>query len=404
MSRIGCALLAVGLVACTATRGLEHAGTALAGAAPDGSTGVVYGLYEGSEEALAILRVANHASPEDLAGAAGLTKKAAGYIVAARAGDESAEQEIGSLGELVGIPHVKRAAVRALFRYAERRGELGQHTRRPAAERIVAIGDLHGDLEHAREVLQLAGATDEEDRWIGGDLVVVQVGDVLDRGDGERPIIELLDRLADEASSAGGALVVLLGNHEIMNVVADYRYVTDGAFDSFDDLGAGTVAPAALHDIPLAERGRAAAFLPGGPVARWLARHDVAVTVGDTLFVHAGLLPEHADHDLGELNHDAREWMLIDDLEIPALLDDEDGPVWTRAYATDEDVDCEVLQSALERFGVHRMVIGHTVQEDGVTSACDDRLFRVDVGLSAYYGGPVQALEIEGATTSVLSW
>ena len=68
-------------------------------------------------------------------------------------------------------------------------------TRFPAAERIVAIGDLHGDLEATRRALRLAGAIDERDTWIGGDLVVVQAGDQLDRGNGEQAIIDLLERL-----------------------------------------------------------------------------------------------------------------------------------------------------------------------------------------------------------------
>src|SRR4051812_8948477 len=69
----------------------------------------------------------------------------------------------------------------------------------PAPERLVAIGDLHGDLDATRAVLRLAGAIGDGDRWIGGKLVVVQTGDQLDRGDGERAILDLFDRLEGEA-------------------------------------------------------------------------------------------------------------------------------------------------------------------------------------------------------------
>src|SRR5579862_1530055 len=69
----------------------------------------------------------------------------------------------------------------------------------PAPKRAVAIGDLHGDLGGARSALRAAGAIDEADRWIGGDLEVVQLGDVLDRGDDESKILELLERLDAEA-------------------------------------------------------------------------------------------------------------------------------------------------------------------------------------------------------------
>ena len=73
-----------------------------------------------------------------------------------------------------------------------------------AAGRIVAMGDLHGDLDATRRALRLAGAIDESDHWIGGELVVVQTGDQLDRGDQEQAILELLDRLQDEARPPAG--------------------------------------------------------------------------------------------------------------------------------------------------------------------------------------------------------
>ena len=73
-----------------------------------------------------------------------------------------------------------------------------------AAARIVAIGDLHGDLGATRQALRLAGAIDEKDHWVGGDLILVQTGDQLDRGDGEQAILELLDRLQDEAVATSG--------------------------------------------------------------------------------------------------------------------------------------------------------------------------------------------------------
>jgi len=57
-------------------------------------------------------------------------------------------------------------------------------------------------------------------RWIGGELVVVQTGDILDRGDDEQAILDLLFRIEAEAKAAGGALVLLLGNHELMNARA----------------------------------------------------------------------------------------------------------------------------------------------------------------------------------------
>ena len=88
-------------------------------------------------------------------------------------------------------------------------------TRYPPAQRIVAIGDLHGDLEATRAALRLAGTIDEQDRWAGGTMVLVQTGDQLDRGDDEFEILDLLDALTVQAQAAGGAVHVLNGNHPL---------------------------------------------------------------------------------------------------------------------------------------------------------------------------------------------
>ncbi len=106
----------------------------------------------------------------------------------------------------------------------------------PAADRIVAIGDLHGDLHITRHVLRMARITNGLDQWAAGKTVVVQMGDVLDRGDEEQELLEFLARLQKEAEAAGGALHLLLGNHELMNARQDFRYVTEGGFADFRHL------------------------------------------------------------------------------------------------------------------------------------------------------------------------
>jgi hypothetical protein len=271
----------------------------------------------------------------------------------------------------------------------------------PAPERLVAIGDLHGDLAATRRVLRLVGATDEEDRWKGGKLVVVQTGDQLDRGDDERAILDLLERLTAEAKAAGGALHVLNGNHETMNVLGDFRYVTPGARAAFDD---ATPKAAGADRYPRDWRGRAAAFLPGGQFALRLAERDVVVVVGDTVFAHAGVRAPHVDHGLGKLNAETRAWMRGDMAQPPRLIVDPEGPVWTRVYAPEvlDEAACAVLVRALDKVGARRMVVGHNVQADGVQPGCDERVWRIDVGMARHYGGPTEALEIRGDQVRIL--
>jgi hypothetical protein len=182
----------------------------------------------------------------------------------------------------------------------------------PAPARLVALGDLHGDIAATRKALRLAGAIDESDRWIGGELVVVQTGDQLDRGDDEQAILELLATIQREAAEAGGAVHLLNGNHEFMNALGDLRYVTPGGFADFADApgvdpSAAALAPI-LDRVPEQARARVAAFWPGQPWARELGKRNVAVVVGDSVFVHGGLTPEWAG-ELRAINQQAREWL-----------------------------------------------------------------------------------------------
>lgn len=273
---------------------------------------------------------------------------------------------------------------------------------RPEAAHVVAIGDLHGDLDATRRALRLAGATDEADRWVGGPLVVVQTGDAIDRGDEDRQVLDLLEKLQPEAEKAGGALVLLSGNHELMNVAFDFRYVTPRSFATFADIKPGPDAAGRLADFTPAERGRAAAFAPGGPYAVKLAARPVVVRVGSTLFAHGGVLPEHVTYGLDRMNDEVRAWMLGQRPSPPSAAAGEDGAAWTRAYSIEGgQVDCARLGKALAAAGASRLVVGHTPQSHGMTSACEGKVWRIDVGLSHYYGGPLQVLDIEGDAIKV---
>lgn len=271
-------------------------------------------------------------------------------------------------------------------------------TRVPAADRVVAIGDLHGDLGATRRALRLAGAIDEDDRWIGGELVVVQTGDLLDRGDDEQAMIDLFERLASEAAEAGGAVHVLHGNHELMNVAGDLRYVTPGGLRDFEDAPGVEVGPE-LSRIPADRRARMAAFAPGGAYARMLADHPTVLIVGDTVFAHGGVTPEFAGA-LEALNRAVACW-LVGAGEPPAAVAANDGPLWSRHYST-EPPRCDLLARTLEMLGARRMVVAHTPQQRGINAACDGQVWRIDAGMAAHYGGPTQVLELRGDRVRVL--
>ena len=263
-------------------------------------------------------------------------------------------------------------------------------------ERIVAIGDLHGDLAATRAALRLAGAIDTLDQWIGADLVIVQTGDVLDRGDEEEAIIRLLERLGEEADAAGGAVHVLNGNHELMNAYYDYRYVTDGGYADFEDVTVVETVDSLLATLEPNQRARAQAFRPGGELALIMAERNTFLIVGTTLFTHGSVLPEHVDIGLDRMNAEIQAW-LRNEAPRPEWVRGDRSPVWNRLYSDEPDLAaCDTLASVLDRLDVERMVVGHTVQDAGITSYCGGRVWCIDVGMAEHYGGRPEVLQIRG--------
>ena len=101
---------------------------------------------------------------------------------------------------------------------------------------MVAFADVHGAYTELVTLLRETGIVDAQDRWTAGRTHLVSVGDLLDRGDDSRKVMDLLMRLQGEARAAGGQLHVALGNHEAMNVLGDLRYVTPGEYAAYVDL------------------------------------------------------------------------------------------------------------------------------------------------------------------------
>jgi hypothetical protein len=130
-----------------------------------------------------------------------------------------------------------------------------------------------------------------------------------------------------------------------------------------------------------------------------LAKRRVAVVVGKTAFAHGGILPEHVRYDLGRMNTEVSRWMRGELGDLPVEAGGTRAPIWIRDYGepTPDSAACASLAAALSMLDASRMVIGHTVQEKGISAACDGKVWRIDVGLSAYYGDrAAQVLEISG--------
>src|SRR5882724_2110009 len=100
-------------------------------------------------------------------------------------------------------------------------------------DRVVAIGDVHGAYDRFVEILRAASLVDDKGKWAGGRAHLVQLGDVVDRGPDSAKALDLIDRLQKDASRAGGAVHMLLGNHEVMRMLGDLRYTMPGEYEAF---------------------------------------------------------------------------------------------------------------------------------------------------------------------------
>ena len=297
--------------------------------------------------------------------------------------------------------------------------------------RVVAIGDIHGDFDALVSILQEARLVDARYRWIGGTATLVQTGDFTDRGLEVRAVMDLLMTLEEQAESSGGRVEVLLGNHEVMNLLRDVRDVNPQAYAGFIDSKSEARRKAAYRAYQRLRTSRLSvgvpasdlqqeedawmaahpagfleyqeAFGPQGRYGRWLRAKPVAMQLGDTIFLHAGIPPELADLSLEDIN--ARVWRELEAFDTyqhrlverqltlpfftfdeilkaahtardalgpqaPAVLDrvlnvggwltvHPAGPLWFRGYATwPEEAGTAHIAGLLDRHDAGRFVVG----------------------------------------------
>lgn len=297
------------------------------------------------------------------------------------------------------------------------------------APRVVAIGDVHGAYDNFVAALQLAGVVDEEAKWAGGATHLVQTGDLLDRGKDTRQVLDLLMRLEKEAKEAGGRVHALLGNHEVMNLLGDLRYVNPEEYEAFrtrdsfrrvqrlwqsavdrarararkagEDFDEDALRKRLEKEAPLGFVERTRAFSSEGEYGQWLRKRNAVARVNGVVFLHGGLTPEVADLGCKEINKRVRREITRDfdktrKEPMKALSTRGDGPLWYRGLAEDDEATLEPsLEKTLDAMDARAVVVGHTVCENGrIRPRLAARVIMIDVGLSPAYNGSLAALEV----------
>ena len=245
-----------------------------------------------------------------------------------------------------------------------------------AGPRVVAIGDIHADPDAAKATLKMAKLIDESGSWSGGQTVLIQTGDVTDKGPSSRQVIALLTQLQTEARAAGGDVIPVLGNHEVMNLVGDWRGVRPADLNEYD-----------------APQTRMADLRPRGVMGQWIHSAHMVVFHEDTVFVHGGVSAEMASLGRPQLASIQAKHV---GLAAKKTLFGEDGPMWYRGYLLkDEEAACEEVKRALSLLQARRMVMGHTTQRDGkIRTRCGGAIVGIDTGISAYAGHNFSAFEL----------
>ena len=307
-------------------------------------------------------------------------------------------------------------------------------------QRIVAVGDLHGDFEAWQDIARGAGLMDANGHWAAGRTIFVQLGDVTDREPDSLKIIRSLQQLEREAPRKGGKAIVILGNHEAMNLLGDNRYTTPGEYAAFIDgqsaarrdrvyaanrmkleafyksqspaITPDQVRSAWMADHPLGWVEHKLAWSPAGELGKWATRNPAILKISGTLFVHGGISAEYAREPLDAVNKRVAAAMVAADDSPSSVLTDPLGPLWYRGLvATDPDAQAartaakpptapltpeQELEAVLKAYGGERLVIAHTPSLKGIEITGNGRLARIDTGNSRFYGGPLSWLEIIG--------
>jgi len=294
-------------------------------------------------------------------------------------------------------------------------------------ERIVAIGDLHGDYANYMATLKAAGLVDKKGKWSGGKTHLVQTGDIPDRGPDTRKIIDHITKLAKQAKKKGGRVHSLIGNHEAMNVYGDLRYVSDGEYEAFvtrdsaklrdrvyqmhiQRLEAGDPEGfAALvgtnfrdewnvkHPLGWVEHRQAwdPAWNPEGEYANWVLDKKVAVRINDNLFLHGGISGFYCQNSLDSMTEQVVGKLRKFEPGNSGIVEDEFGPLWYRGLSGVEPaaVD-ETVDAILAHHKVSHIVVGHTPTSGVIWPKYDSKVVMIDTGIARAYGGHVAYLEI----------
>lgn len=251
--------------------------------------------------------------------------------------------------------------------------------------RIFFISDIHGQFQILRQLLLKHYLIDEHDNWNWSNGHLVILGDIFDRGAEVTESLWLIHQLAIQAEEQGGKVHLLLGNHELMIVQGDYRYLNEKYHHLCDN----------VYHLEYREM-----FGVDSELGRWLRSCNIFLRINDILCLHAGISPELLSRlpSLSELNAAMHSYLNLAEIpdSLSAVIDfltHSHGPLWFRGYFLENEAESKVTQreldNILEKYKAEYMIIGHTTQAN-ISALYEGKLLAIDAGIK--YGDRGEAL------------
>ncbi len=251
------------------------------------------------------------------------------------------------------------------------------HQKYKRVDSIAVISDVHGHYDNYLKQLLSNGIIDKDLNWNFGKGNLVFLGDAFDRGDKVTEILWHLFKLEKQAVKNGGMVHFILGNHELMVLGGDRRYI----HEKYRKVEA--IAGANYSEL----------YSRNSVLGKWLRSKPVMITINNILFVHAGVSPELVQNamKIKQVNQIFSERIVGKDIDPSPedeelnLLNGNYGPVWYRGYFADSTLSITSLDSILDFYGKEHIVVGHTPQKN-IMILFGNKVIGIDTGMG--YGQP----------------
>ena len=220
--------------------------------------------------------------------------------------------------------------------------------------KIAVFGDIHGQFDSMKAMLHYNKIIDDNNNWIWGDGQVVFTGDVFDRGNKVTECLWLLFNLELQAKRVGGNVHLLLGNHEMMALLFDNRYVVEKY----------------LHAAHAYKYHYSNFFGKHTVLGKWLRARNTLIRINKLLFVHAGISPQLLEKKMSikkinmGMRYHINNYTQLEDTTLVDLFLYSESPLWYRGYLSRTEKYSRIsLKEVIETLDFYEAIViifGHT--------------------------------------------